>query len=288
MRSRTIHRTGATPLGELRRLALPARRTTLLRVGIALALAGALALAALSARTAGSGRAAVLPQGASTGVVVVDLSASIAGPVYRRVATTLQGIAVANQSIGLVMFSDVAYELLPPGSPPGALLQFLRFFAPDRVVHGAAIFGASPWDQFSGGTRIAAGLRAGRAALARAHVRHGSLLLVSDLDDSNADREPLYAETVALRRAHIPVRIVPLFAEADNKALFAALFGRDAFVDPSVFRHRAGHAVQTVAATTAWTLLALGAVIVLLLAANERLQARLEPEVAAAGGGAAA
>jgi hypothetical protein len=256
----------------------PARRTTLLRVLLALALAGTLAAAILAARGAGSGRAAVLPQGASTGVVAVDLSASIAGPVYRRVATTLKGIVAANQAIGLVMFSDVAYELLPPNSPAGALLQFLPFFDPVKVVGGSPIFGQSPWDQFSGGTRVSSGLKAAAQALARAHVKHGSILLVSDLDDSSADAEPLVAEALALKREHIPVRIVPLFADPANKRLFAALFGEKAFVDPSVFTHRGGRAVQTVAAASAWTLLGLASLLVLLLAANERLNARLELE----------
>ncbi len=278
MRTVTIRRRGATPLGELRRISPAARRTTILRLALALALAGTLAATALSARSAGSGRAAVLPQGATTGVVALDLSASIAGPVYRRVATTLQGIATANQAIGLVMFSDVAYELLPPNSPPAAMLQFLPFFNPVRVVKGSPVFGQSPWDQFSGGTRVSAGLKTAYQALRRAHVEHGSILLVSDLDDSSGDSEPLVAEALALRRAHVPVRIVPLFAEPANRALFAALFGKSAFVDPGVFTHRAGRRVQSVAATSAWALLGLSALLVLLLAANERLNTRLELE----------
>jgi hypothetical protein len=277
VRGFTLHRGGATQLGELHRVAVPARRTTLVRAGLAAALVATLAAAGLSARSAGSGRAAVLPRGATTGVVALDLSASIAGPVYRRVATTLGGIVSANQSIGLVMFSDVAYELLPPNSPPGALLQFLPFFDAVRVVGGKPVFGQSPWDQFSGGTRVSTGLRVAQQALQRAHVAHGSILLVSDLDDSSADIEPLEAEALALRKAHIPVRIVPLFAEPENKAVFAALFGADAFVSPSAFTHRAGRGVQAVSAAPAWTLLGLAALFVLLLAANERLNARLEP-----------
>ena len=62
------------------------------------------------------------------------MSASIAGPVYARVATTLSGIVDANQSIGLVMFSDTAYELLPPNSPPAALIQFIPFFVPTTLL----------------------------------------------------------------------------------------------------------------------------------------------------------
>jgi hypothetical protein len=276
MRATTLRRRDSTPLAELSRLAPSAKRTTLVRVGLAVALAGVLALAVSSARSAGSGRAAVLPSGATTGVVVLDMSASIAGPVYERVATLLKGIVSANQAIGLVMFSDVAYELLPPNSPPGALLDFLRFFHPQSIAHGAPIFGKTPWDQFSGGTRIAGGLLQGEAALKRAGVKHGAILLVSDLDDSSADLEPLYAASLRLKKEHIPVRIVPLFADADNVQIFQSLFGANAFVDPRAFTHRAGRQVQSVAAPTPWALLGLGLLLVLLLAANERLNTRVE------------
>lgn len=275
MRGTTFRRKGATPLGDLPQVSAAAARTTVLRTGLALALAGTLAAAVLTARSAGSGRAAVLPQGASTAVIALDLSASISGSTYQRVAATLKGIARANQAIGLVMFSDVAYELLPPNSPPGALLQFLRFFNPVRVVGGTPVFGRSPWDQFSGGTRVSRGLVAAHAALRRSHVQHGSILLVSDLDDSSSDAEPLVAEALALRHAHIPVRIVPLFASPTNTATFAALFGDNAFVQPQVFTHQAGRQVQPIAAALPWGLLALGLLLVLLLAGNERLNARL-------------
>jgi len=258
------------------RIALPAQRTTLVRVLLAGALAATLAGAYLAARTAGSGRAAVLPQGVSTEVVALDMSASIAGPTYERVATMLRGIVSANQAIGLVMFSDVAYELLPPNSPPDALLQFVRFFVPARVQSGTPLFAQSPWDQFSGGTRVSAGLIAAEDALRRAHVRHGAILLVSDLDDSSADSGALVAEALALRRAHVPVRIVPLFAAPSDVRTFAALFGNDAFVNPAAFTHRAGHHVEPIAAVLPWALLGLAVLLVGLLAGNERLNARLE------------
>lgn len=280
MRTVTLHRGGATELAELRRIAGAARRTTALRIALALALAAVLALAALSARSAGSGRAAVLPRGATTGVVALDLSASIAGPVYRRVATTLQGIVAANQSIGLVMFSDVAYELLPPNSPPSALQQFVRFFAPQRVARGAPIFGQSPWSQFSGGTRISTGLVAGLEALRRGRITHGSLVLMSDLNDSESDRNPLVAEATALRQAHVPVRIVPLNATPTNVQLFTRLFGPGAFVGPEAFKKTSKRHVQPIAASSPWALLAVGLVLVGLLAANERLNSRLVPESA--------
>jgi hypothetical protein len=208
------------------------------------------------------------------------MSASISGPVYERVATTLRGIVNANQSICLVMFSDTAYELLPPNSPPGALLQFIPFFVPVRFYGGNPVFSQSPWDQFSGGTRISTGLATGERALERAHVKHGALLLLSDLDDSVADEPQLDAVALRLHQRHIPVRIVPEFAETANKNYFAALFGRDAFVNPSAFRHSAHKRAQPVTAAAPWGLLALGVVLVLLLAGNERWNARLAVEPA--------
>ncbi len=275
MRGTTLRRQGATELAELPRLAGPALRTTVVRVALALALAGTLALLAFTARSAGSGRAAVLPQGVSTGVVVLDMSASIAGPTFARVATVLRGLVSANQAIGLVMFSDVPYELLPPNSPAGALGQFIPFFVPERIGNGTPLFGQSPWDQFSGGTRISTGLALGAEALRRAGVRHGALLLVSDLDDSAADLEPLVAEALRLRREHVPVRIVPLYADPANVRIFASLFGEDAFVEPQVFSHKAGGHVEPIAAPAPWALLGLGVLLVLLLAANERFNVRL-------------
>jgi hypothetical protein len=271
----TIHRPEPVELADLRELRSPMLRTSAGRVVLAAALAATLAGIVLLARSAGAGRAAVLPAGATTGCVVLDMSASIAGPVYERVATTLRGIVSANQSICLVMFSDTAYELLPPNSPPGALLQFVPFFVPIRFYGGIPVFAQSPWDQFSGGTRISAGFVTADAALRRAHVKHGAILLVSDLDDSVADQPQLEAEALVLRKEHMPVRIVPLFAETSNKNYFAALFGSNAFVPPSAFRHSAHKSVQPVAAAAPWALLSLGVVLVLLLAGNERWNARL-------------
>src|SRR5207244_1937952 len=125
-------------------------------------------------------------------------------------------LAAANQAMGLVMFSDTAYELLPPNSPASALLAFERFFDPQAVTNSTPVFGVTPWNQFSAGTRISAGLRMGAEALRRAHVTHGSLLLISDLNDSSADEEPLVAEGIALKKAHVPVRIVPVAASPGN------------------------------------------------------------------------
>jgi hypothetical protein len=274
----TVRKKNSVAFADLGELHARSQRTALARVVLALALVGTLALLFQDARSAGAGRAAVFPEGTSTGVVTLDMSASISGPTYARVATTLRGIVNANQSIGLVMFSDSAYELLPPNSPPGALLQFIPFFTPQRYYGGTPIFAQTPWDTFSGGTKAAAGLETARRALLRAKVKHGAILLVSDLDDASSDQGALSNEALLLRTQHIPVRIVPLFAAAVDIRLFAALFGQNAFVDPSVFTHTAKRHAESVAAPAPWALLLLGGLLVVLLAGNERWNARLEIE----------
>ncbi len=272
----TVHRGSAVVLADRFRLRGPRLRSDAVRILLAFALLGTLTALFLSARHAGAGRAAVFPQGTDTGVIALDMSASISGPTYARVATTLRGIAAANQSVGLVMFSDTAYELLPPNSPPAALTAFVPFFVPLRYYGSTPVFGQAPWDMFMGGTRIAPGLVMAAQALRRANVEHGAILLVSDLDGSSADYPLLDQEAVELRRQHIPLRIVPLFATQQNKALFGQLFGDGAFVDPRAFTHTARRQTQPIAAPAPWSLLGLGLVLVLLLAANERWNARLE------------
>jgi predicted phage tail protein len=271
----TFHRDVAVPLADLPRLHGAAQRTSLVRILLVAALAATLAWLFVVAKSAGAGRAAVFPEGASTGVVALDMSASISGPIYARVATTLRVIVNAIQTVGLTMFSDTAYELIPPNSPPGAMLQFIPFFVPLRYYGSTPVFGQTPWDTFMGGTRVGEGLKMARLALKRAHVKHGAILLVSDLDDSNADQALLEQEALQLRAEHIPVRIVPLFAAPRDRRLFAALFGDKAFVDPSVFTHTAKRHAAAVAAPQPWLLILLGLLLVVLLAGNERFNGRL-------------
>jgi hypothetical protein len=275
MRIPTLRTDGRVPLADLSRLQPAAQRTSVLRVFLAAALAATFVLLFLTARSAGAGRAAVFPKGVHTGVVALDMSASISGPTYARVATTLRGIVNANQSVGLVMFSDTAYELLPPNSPPGALAQFIPYYVPKRYYGGAPVFSQTPWDTFMGGTRVGTGLEMARVALRRAGVAHGAILLVSDLDDSNGDQSLLEQEAATLHAQHIPVRIVPLFATIRDVDLFTALFGQSSMVDPSVFTQTAKREAASVAASQPWALLLLGGALVLLLAGNERWNGRL-------------
>jgi hypothetical protein len=279
VRGTTLKRAGATRLGDLPGLWHASGRTTFVRFVVALGLAAALAGAILVARSAGSGRAAVLPAGAKTGVIVIDMSASVAGPKFERIANVIRGLVAANQGVGLVMFSDTGYELLPPNSPASALLQFERFFVPEQISHGQPIYSGGPWSPFEGGTRISSGLVTGLDALRRGNVTHGSLLLISDLNDSSKDAGPLVAAAFALKKAHVPVLIIPVGAAPDNLRIFSSLFGSDSFVSPSAFSSTATRQLQPLAITWPWALIAIGLAIVALLAVNELFNTRLHPEV---------
>ena len=92
-----------------------ARRTLALRVlfgGGAIVL---LAAAVLSARQLDPSDRGLLPTG-TTGVVVLDLSLSILDDQSGVVRRTLQSLVDSDAPVGVVVFSDVPYELLPPGN----------------------------------------------------------------------------------------------------------------------------------------------------------------------------
>ena len=83
-------------------------------------------------------------------------------------------------------------------------------------------------------TGVVAAHVAGVNALRRSGVTHGSLVLMSDLNDSQDDRDALVAEAQMLRQAHVPVRIVPINASPQNVQIFAQLFAEfDQFGGPA-------------------------------------------------------
>jgi hypothetical protein len=266
----------ATP--DFRRFARAARRTTVLRAALAAVTLALLALAFLESRTAGSPVGALLPAGSSS-VVLLDISASISGPTNRRVLATLRTLAFSKGTAGLVVFSDSGYELLPPGAPTRELRPLLRFFTPLRTTDNGPVYPTSPWNgTFTGGTRISAGLNEARLALRRAHIRRGVVVLVSDLEDPE-DPGALADAVNALRRAHISIRIVPLFPRPENTALWASLVGRDAIVAsptlPDSPLAAAKKEAQPFQPGLPAGLLAFSALLVLALAANERWCGRL-------------
>jgi hypothetical protein len=222
----------AMALADYERLRRAGLRTTLVRIALLLGAVVLFVFAFFESRGAGSEVGALLPAGTSP-VVVLDISASISGPTNTRVRTTLRTLAESNGTAGLVVVSDTAYELLPPGSPTKELRQLIRFFVPAGVRNGIPAYPPNPWQQtFQAGTRLSAGLDEARRALARAGVKKGSVILVSDLAD--AEDPSVLADAISnLRRNHLEFRIVPLFPLGRDLALWTRLAGADAITAPA-------------------------------------------------------
>ena len=280
VRGTTFLRRGTTRLGDLTQLGDQAGRTTFVRVALALALAATLAGAVLLARSAGSGRAAVLPVGAKTGVIVADMSASVAGPPFERVGAIIRGLVTANQAMGLVMFSDVGYELLPPNSPPSALEAVPALLRAEERRPWTAGLRAEPVEPVQRRHEDLDRARRRAEALERAGYTHGALVLMSDLNDSQNDRDPLSPWPLAAAGAHPGPDRADQRRPVGRPGLHESL-RPERVRRPSAFKKTSKRRVEPITASSPWALLAVGLVLVGLLAANERYNTRLVPESAA-------
>jgi hypothetical protein len=259
----------ALPYGELEALRRPVARTTALRMLLGAALA-ALFLAALAvARDRDARPDPLLPPG-STGMIVLDLSAS-AG-LQPEFGELLRRVAAADEPTGVVAFSDVAYELVPPGTPGRDLAPMIRFFSEDGT--------ANPWASFQTGTNLSRGLEAAREALERDGVERGAILLASDLEFF-PDDVPRLTETLReMRTDGVALRILPLGARDEQRRFFERVVGPGIFVELGD-APRAAVAAETTGRfrlaeeRMPWVFVALALALALLLAANERACGRL-------------
>jgi hypothetical protein len=248
------------------------RRTLAVRIGLVVASVTLLAAAADSARGLDVRERGFLPRG-STGVVVLDLSLSIAEQSYPEARRAVQRLIRADAPVGLVVFSDAPYELLPPGTPASELRPLLRLLEPPR---GGGVPVNPWWQTFRAGTRISSALDLARSMLERDHVRNGYVVLVSDLATAPDDVEALTRTVRTFQQAGIDMRIVPLAPSSDGLELFEGLLGRRAF---AALPRENGHAerVLSVRATSPvpTTLLLLGGLLFAVLALHERYAGRL-------------
>lgn len=215
----------AIPLADASRLLPDARRTLLVRVLLVSLVVAALLAAACLSRKPNSQTIVPLPSDANT-IVVLDLSASIASDTYSRIGATLSSLATSRGRYGLVVFSDQAYEALPPGSPAADLAPLVRYFVlPKQATPGfAPTYPANPWSAtFSGGTRISAGLELAHALATGDAAHHAAVVLVSDLDDDPGDLARLASIMLAYRRDAIPLRIVGLNPSTRDARFFERL-----------------------------------------------------------------
>jgi len=202
-------------------------RAWILRVALGTAAVALVIASAASARGLETREPGLIPSG-TTGVVVVDLSLSIADEDYEAVRRAFRRLVAENASIGLVVFSDVAYELLPPGTPASELRPMLRLLVAPRL--GPPV---NPWTQsFRAGTMISSSLELARRMLERDDVRSGAILLVSDLETA-PDDVPALARTVAsIRQSSIELRVLGLAPSTGAQLIFQGLLQEDAFEAP--------------------------------------------------------
>lgn len=268
------------PFSDLPALDRVVRRTALLRAGLALALVCVLGAEAALARDTEVRRAGFLPTG-TNGVLVLDASKSVELHANTKIAALLERLAERDEPAGLVIFSDIAYELMPPGSPGRALAPLVRFFTPrpgaedDPYVEEPFI--ANPWaDAFSGGTQISAGLLTALEALRRDGVERPSILLVSDLETASRDRPHLTDALVRLRAEAVDVRILSLAPLEESRELFARILGPEVFIeDDELALEGGGRIERRLAGPSPRPLVLVGGLLLLLLGVHERLLARL-------------
>jgi len=214
----------AIPLTDAPALRLPARRTAaVLSVLAAAGLAAAVAALILS-RHPHTRTIVPLPAHADA-VVVLDVSASISSDTYSRIGGTLAALSRSDARFGLVVFSDQAYEALPPGAPAADLAPFVRYFTlPPQVRPGfAQTFPQNPWTAtFTAGTRISAGMDLAHSIAVEGRHR-ATVVLVSDLDDDPGDLTRLATVLLSYKRDGVPVRIIGLNPSPNDIAFFQRL-----------------------------------------------------------------
>ncbi len=278
-------RTSALTTSAASELEGVARRTRWVRWALAVCTILALAVAMSVARGADVRPTSYFASG-SGGIVVLDLSTSVESTKHRRIQRVLRSLAMTGSRVGLVVFSDSAYEALPPGTRGEELTPLLRFFPAGREPrsreeaqrNALRSFGiTTPWaGTFRGGTRISTGLREARLMVERDGIADPSVLLVSDLDNSGIDAPVLTQELIRYERTGIDLRIVPLFPNAEDRQLFGRIIGPESFVlNKELLRNSEIEERQTLVGDFPLAFVLVAALLLALVALNERLCTRM-------------
>lgn len=265
------------------------RRTLMVRLGLAALAVGLLTAAFLVSRDLKALPTTYFATG-SGGIVVLDLSSSVDQQKAQRAQRVIRSMAETEGRIGLVVFSDTAYEMLPPDTRSEELRPILRFFEAPPGGFRRPGFGRpggapttqqgreeSPWSlSFRGGTKISTGLAEARAIIHREGDPSLSVLLLSDLDNSGFDSSALTEEVSAYEREGLGLRVIPLFPAAEDRDFFERVVGTDAVLDRAeLVRNTTVKESLTLVGSSPWTLVLIGAGLLGLLAVNERFGARL-------------
>ena len=262
------------PLADALALRPAARRTLLVRAVLAAALGGLVVAAVVVSRHPHTQTIVALPPHSSA-IVVLDVSASISADTYSRIGGTLQSLTRSGGRYGLVVFSDQAYEALPPGTGAADLAPLVRYFTLPPARGGfAQTFPANPWQRvYSAGTKISAGLELAHQIAFEDRLSKPIAILVSDLDDDPADFPRLRTIMLALKRDRIPLRIVGLNPSDQDVALFKRLTGGAPIVRAGPLEPGPQPRNHT---PFPWTLFTIALVAALGIAAHELWGPRLE------------
>jgi hypothetical protein len=271
----------ALPLADAPALARLARRTAILRWILLGAIAAVAVAAVLTTRDMRVGESAFFSPG-SAGVIVLDLSSSTEAAPPEEIELALRRVSKSGRRAGLVLFSDVAYEALPPSAKAAELAPFIRYFHVEQVDPNQRYFPSpesprtrtNPWSSFRAGTRISSGLRLARQALERSGSQ--GVVLISDLNDSLFDVPQLTRTLRDYVRAGIRLRVIPLNPSADDRAFWESRVGKSAFIpEPVLTSDPAEHRTARVIGAFPWRFVILGALLALILAVNELFGNRL-------------
>lgn len=271
----------AIPLADAPHLRVALLRTTLIRLGLGGLLVAAAALAAWRAAHLDVRPVSFLPAGSTT-LITIDQSKSIYPGAYRRIAEVLRKLIAADVPVGMVAFSDTSYEMFPPGARGSDLEPLLRFYTPANDgtnIDPTTAFRTTPWDNiFAGGTKISSGLELAEQIIHRDRVRNGTILLLSDLQTASDDQLALAQALERIRRdPDVRLKIVPLAPLAQDRAFFQRFVPRSDFITAGELEARgSANPHHSLVAGTPWSLVALCAVLLVLLGANELLCGRLE------------
>jgi hypothetical protein len=276
-----LPRPGTIPISDSVALRRPLQRTTAVRLALAVLLLLLTGFAVWRAAALNPRPVPFLDRRTTT-IVVLDQSKSIYIGAFRRIASLLKVLVDANAPVGLVAFSDTAYEMMPPGTHGAELAPMLRFYTKGRPgesdLDPLTLFPASPWgDVFSGGTKISAGIDLARDIVHRDHVRHATIVLASDLETAGEDEPKLGLSLLnATQDPKIDVKILPLFPIADDLQFFEKYLPASAFIKASQLHAKAAEtSTHRLLVSSPWPIVLVGALLLLALAANELSCARV-------------
>jgi hypothetical protein len=135
-------------------------------------------------------------------------------------------------------------------------------------------FPVNPWSQtFSGGTKISTGLELARSILLEERASRPAVLLISDLDDDEADLVRVTAIATEYQRDKLPLHVVALNPDPRDERVFRSFVAPGSFMQARL-PEEASRPPERNAELPVWfTVVAVALVVV--LAGNELFGARL-------------